>query len=532
MDDIIPSVAALDDHFAFISASDCVNPGGGRAIIKINHYLDRAYKINLRGKTIPGSHTLCRRQVNIAQTALSCIMRRYAKVTKGSRTILLDTVECFDAFTRKFCRDFTDFAPLFQIPPTAVDDVFYNHFILAVSPRTLGFLYQLSVVCPPEDYTFHLKEYAKSLQSKHLPSEMYDREIDRFSSYISFFSKKQAKPDIRIGYLERDKAPQGISAFSKELNYLLSAYSRTLSAGFQSLLLPQVKYNSNESDACIGDEIGQILTDMRSRDRKIDAFICDFAEYDSTQYELSAQLNSIFMLSIGASLPLVNYYRIMRFKWRLGDDTVTLYGKQKMHSGEPFTLFGNTLFGMMVLARLVDFDELACAIFKGDDSSILGDNITIASNCTDWANDRGLVLKIEQPPAAEFAGIVVTPVGYIPDALRRTAKVLSNVYHDKAHYNEAIINLRADLDCIRSQENLVAGVEYLRAYYNYTGLTNEVTSDQIMRLLGFLNAQANVCYHELQDFNKDGLVANLGVLSGMTNTISADDVPHQYQYTT
>lgn len=479
--------------------------GGGRSVLNWAKYLERVVKERVKGKTL-GSHTFARRYYNFASIAFYTLLDRYSKITLGSNDPLDDLICTFESFCTKFCVDFTlpcyDDLPVLFIP----EHPLAQHFAANCGPRTHAMLRYIQASTSTDDLNHHYFEYMKALQSKNLPSDMYQKEFDEFSMYIDFFSKRQAKPDIRAWFEERQKAGQGVHAFQKHLNALLAPYSRMLAEILHKILLPNVIFASNTSDAIIGAKIAEYYSEALDRSADdIDHFACDFTEYDSSQYELSPCANSIFMLFFGAPTLLVDLYINMRHSWCVCDDMMRLYGHDKMHSGEPFTLVGNTLFGMLVIAEAVDFDELFVACFKGDDSGIIGRNVAFNNRALQWCASRGLILKDEYPRYLEFTGMFVTPYGYFPDVVRKAVKFMSTVFRDRTHYNQAVISLDADLCCITSQEHLFWGAMACSQYYNDAGLTNGISFDHVLLLTSWLQRQTKVPFQELNDVDLEVL---------------------------
>lgn len=496
-----------NDNFAAIQLLVNNNKGGGRAVLNMAKYLERTVKERVRGFALP-CHTFARRYYNFASTAFHTLLDRYSKKTIGSASPVHDLAACFEAFATKFCRDFTDTGLSFQpaaLPtdPESGATSFLTDFLLYAGPRTLSLLGFVQSQVEPDVLNYHYFQYMRSLQEKHVPSETYQRDLDVFSMYIDFFSKRQAKPDVRHLFEERAKAGQGISAFQKQVNALLSPYSRCLAEMTHKILLPNVVLASNRPDASIGAEIAEIMNAAHAHHptRVFSNFACDFTEYDSSQYELSPMINSVFMFALGAPVKLIDMYCTMRRDWVLSDDMMKLYGHHKMHSGEPFTLIGNTMFGMFVLAHALDWDHLAYAAFKGDDSAIHADNIRFNHAAMQWCSSRGLHLKDEYPTWMEFIGMLVTPYGFFPDVVRRSVKFLSTVFRDKAHYADSIKSLDADLQCLTSSTHFEFGCHALSHYYAETGRTNTITPDHVRLLTSFLYQQAKRPFETLVPFD-------------------------------
>lgn len=453
----------------------------------------------MKGKYL-GTHTFARRYYNFASTSLFTLLDRYSKRTLGSRDPVADTVRCFESFCNKFCIQF-ECAPLQPREPHPLID----NFIASAGPSTLKLLGFIQQRVTTDHLNKHFFDYMKALQEKNLPSTSIQHDFDVFSMYIDFFCKKQAKPDVRHMFEERVKAGQGVSAFQKHINALLAPYSRFLAECMHDFLLEKVRFASNKSDSVVGAELAELWStylDQGYAQENVDKFACDFTEYDSSQYELSPYANAIFMYAMGAPLLLIDLYLTMRRDWVLSDDMMKLYGHHKMHSGEPFTLVGNTLFGMLIIAEAVEFDHLVYAAFKGDDSAIAGRNIRFHPHAQAWCRKRGLQLKDEYPPHMEFTGMLVTPYGYFPDVVRKTVKFLSTVFRDVQHYRQAVMNLDADLQCLTSCEHMLYGAKALSEFYSFQSKTNSISSEHILLLLSFLHQQTKVQYEDLPDFDR------------------------------
>lgn len=470
-------------------------------------YLERTCKERVSGKHL-GTHGFARRYYNLASTAFFTLLDRYSKRTIGSKVPIEDLAKCFESFATKFCNELE--TPSYD--RTGVTHPIMDEFIALSGPRTLKLLGYIQSNSNPDTLNSHYFEYLKALQEKSIPSTEYQKDFDVFSQYIDFFSKRQAKPDIRHMFEERLKAGQGVSAFQKHVNALLAPYSRYLAQIFHEILKPNVLFASNMPETQIGARLAELLTTYEENhpNHKIDNFANDFTEFDSSQYELSPYANAVVMIAMGAPLKLVDLYLTMRNDWVLADDMMKLYGHSKMHSGEPFTLTGNTFFGMLVVAHAVEFDDLIYAAFKGDDSAICGTNVRFNNDTLQWCRDRGLQLKIEYPPHMEFTGMLVTRYGYFPDVVRKAVKFLSTVFRDHAHYKLAVTSLDADLACINSAEHLHYGCAALSEFYAFQNKTHGISADHIDQLAGFLHHQVGVKYNDLHSFDRPVLTFSHG----------------------
>jgi hypothetical protein len=502
LDDMIATSLQQNNEFITLQKHNNNNLGGAKAVLNFHKYAEQVAKRSVRGKRLTTGHSFARNYFNDASSILSTILGRYSKITKGSSEPIQDLAQCFNAFAEKFCRDFSYLADSFS-PPS--DHPLIAQFVISASAKSLGLLTYINRTTDPDKINFHFYEYMRALQEKNLHPDVYDKNYDEWSNMIDFFAKKQAKADVRHFFEQRIKDSQGVSAFQKHMNALFAPYARRLAEIMHEVLLPNVIIASNHPDSYIGAKIAQNIQEFE------DAyplacpknFANDFTEYDSSQYALSPYANALFMLFMGAPPKLVDVYINIRMHWVLACDLVKLYGSEKMHSGEPFTLIGNTIFGMLVIAFCIRFTLLVFAVFKGDDSAIRATEISFELFSSDWTGGRGLQLKAEYPCHMEFAGMLITPYGFFPDVIRKVVKFLSTVFRDRAHYQSSVINLKADLQCILSAEHIAYGSSALAQYYNEVNRTNKINGDFVRQCLSFLYHQTTVDYADLVDVESE-----------------------------
>jgi len=489
-----------DQPFACVANVAASNKGGGKCVVKWSRYLERIVREKIRGKHL-GTPALTRRYYNFTSMAFFTLLDRYSKITKGSHDPFEDLVSTLDAFVEKFVRDLDDVPHNYHVP----NNTLAQRLWARVSPKSRKLLAYISRISEPSRLDAHYFEYMKALQSKNLPADQIQVEFDVFSQYIDFFSKRQTKASIRHYFERVQKAGQGVSAFQKHVNALFAPYARNMAEIFHDILKENVILASNLPDAELYARAAHCMSDSEAAGHHCRNFAGDFTEYDSSQYSLSALINATFMAFMGAPELLIDLYVNMRHSWVLADDVFKLYGHEKMHSGEPFTLIGNTAFGMFVIAHCITFSHLSYAMFKGDDSGLHGTDLGFNNEALHWLLDRGLQLKDEFPPAMEFAGAFVTPDGGFPDVIRKVAKFLSTIFADDKHYRQFILNLDADLAMITSYRHFLVGCEYVATYYNSTRKTNPITSDDVQALVGFMYHHKRTPFDELVDFSAEAL---------------------------
>lgn len=515
LDDMIYTQYRENNSFDSIQQLDINNKGGAKVKLNLAKFLTKYVREKITGRQL-ARKTYARRYFNFVSTMLYTMLDRYSKSTIGSNNPYGDTVKCLNDFAEKFCRDYSHLADKYIRVNHKIGDTIYTE----ASPKLLGLLAHVQMTSNPDLINYHYYEYMKSLQQKGLKRDQFDVEFDEWFRTIDFFSKKQAKPDVRHFFEQRVKAGQGVAAWQKHINALFAPYSRCTAQMLHNILLPNVFLASNRPDSEIGVDIAQKLDEfVKQYDIKMDLLANDFAEFDSTQYMMSPILNSVFMLHLGAPPLLVDVYLNMRQHWTLSNDIAKIHGHEKMHSGEPFTLVGNTLFCMVIIAHCIDFDELCFGVFKGDDSGLGGINLRFNNNVLQFAKKRGLIMKADYPPFLEFAGSLITPYGYYPDVIRKTVKFLSTIYRDNKHYDDSIRNLVADLQCIQSVEHMICGSNALADYYNWLDKTTKITPSFVHQCLSFLYYQTTVKYDTLLSVNSEMLTYLHGIEKSCNNVV-------------
>lgn len=491
-----------DDDEAAVLQTDCPPPTDAKLKVKVSAFLAQ-YRKDMKGKYI-GHYRFARRYTPSTYGTIKCFMSRYANKTRNGDRIH-DTITMIEGLA-SWAREFNPAG----LNHEHGDFDFADQVILGLSPQARGFIAQIqrelhrTVGGKTADnlVTYFTAEYAKNLQAKGCDRTDAERDLEaeQFRRCVDFFVKKQVKPDVRDAFDERDKAHQGISAWKKYQNFMFAAYTRMFTAIFQNLLKPNVIFASNESDAIINARASALIADAEDKGLPLRNFAADFEQFDSSVTNAGPGMNAVFMYIMGCPAWLCQEYLAQRGNWRLCERWCALLGRDKMHSGEPWTLMGNTIYNMAVLGAAFSFVDYIIAIFKGDDSGVIGGTVT--SRCEDYLASHGMSIKIETSCALEFAGFFLNRYGGFPDVLRRAVKFVSTVYRDKTHYDESIINLRAELAIIRDNTAFLYGAEQCASYYNEVRRTSPVTASQIRLIAGAMYHESFNEYAKLLPFDK------------------------------
>lgn len=107
-----------------------------------------------------------------------------------------------------------------------------------------------------------------------------------------------------------------------------------------------------------------------------------------------------------------------------------LNGHDKQHSGQPATLFGNSMVSLMLMARTVDNIKDAIVLVKGDDTLIIGKDIEFNDYLSTQDDKLKLKIKAVQGKPPQFVNNFITPDGIVPDPVRLAAKVKSKTFRN------------------------------------------------------------------------------------------------------
>jgi hypothetical protein len=315
---------------------------------------------------------------------------------------------------------------------------------------------------------------------------------DRYHSLIQFHLKKQPKM-IQDKYWDmKSKAGQGVSAWSKMLNVIFSSFTRMYNEFIVDEVKDNVQLSFGMSDAAISKFFNKYAKFLNSVNYA--KIMADFSEFDSSHEEKAILTQNVLMRNMGFDGKLIDFYEEMRSKWtlfaRLDDQRLFLDGVWKQHSGQPFTLGGNTQFNMMVMGAIYKYQNVILACFKGDDSYIVcekceevlgmhkGTEMSLTNMC-------GYKIKMHRVKVGEYIANIVTPDGkFFPDVIRRTSRVISKIFSDKADWEEQRQSLHDAVDVIENEEDKQHGAYAASAFYKQFDIN--ITPQQVLRLLDFL----------------------------------------------
>lgn len=381
-----------------------------------------------------------------------------------------------------------------------------------------------------EELQVHAVDYLQSLQDKVTPKvyeELNTLVTDMNSNIVDFFMKKQPKymdgtnitktskitPDIIKNYgmqpfiedalITKQKAGQGVSAWSKKVNLLFACYMRHMMLKLTQLHGPKgaaLIIGVGKSDQEIGIQIAKALN--RRQRRKYKYLATDFKEHD-TSHGLVVKLWFCYdMLQMGFPMEMVHYYFRAYAEWRqiahTGSGSMSVINVLLQHSGSPDTIHGNTKLTMGANGACFDFIDLIYAAFKGDDSNICAASVTenkivnirnLESTGRMQLNDRvqdffGFKLKMDFSDPTEFICNFITEYGFFPDVVRRAARYISKIYVDRADFELTRSNIKDAVRVVTSPAGKNNGIYVATKYYNDHGMN--ITQNDVEALFNFL----------------------------------------------
>jgi hypothetical protein len=333
----------------------------------------------------------------------------------------------------------------------------------------------------------------------------FTEEYNNYHNMVSFHMKKQPKEIRKTGFDSTNKYGQGVSAWSKMVNMVLSGYVRYFSDVWLLMLKPNVQLAQGASDSVISMFFSKYSKEIN--DRRLKKVACDFSEFDTTQ-----EFNGVYTCATFQAMGWFNPKAVglmmkQRSAWTMklmvGNEEVTSYaflnGEWQQHSGQVATLESNGFYNMAALGLVMKITDLKFASFKGDDSLIC---------CAGWEWRKSLDydnarfidicqyrLKMEQNEIVEYIANIITPFGFVPDYLRRASRIFSKILHNKDDWDEMRRSIKDCLDVL-SHNNLRAAFEYASVFYKQYGIY--ITSQQIESIHWFLRhiAEGNRNYIE------------------------------------
>lgn len=440
---------------------------------------------------------------------VDCMLTRYAKADKKLNTKVQNM--CYEAYNRWLVKD-TEKIMRRKLQAEGVYRYTVDYLIELQKKYPLDEELEILLSTTKQDGVVPkgLIQIVKSKFGRKLQDNIYslieaiidgknnkfdDLEKEWYESYhdkIQFHLKRQPKDVQEPGYDSVFKAGQGISAWSKMLNCVFSGFCRFYSANIKDCLKSNVQLAFGASDADLSTFFRKYAQQLNDTNKI--KFMADISEFDSSQEEKAILASAMMLKGCGISSKVVDFYVQKRSKWSMVNLASThnetlatvLNGEWKQHSGQPFTLDGNTMYNMMLIGICYRFDDLTFASFKGDDSYICATRIQERFEGNKKVFELcGYKIKGFMVPIGEYIANIVLPNGkFFPDVVRRTSRMLSKIYTTKQDWAEIRKSIADCLDVIETDADLHTGAECAARFYQFFG--KKVTADEIILMVNFL----------------------------------------------
>jgi len=265
---------------------------------------------------------------------------------------------------------------------------------------------------------------------------------DQGASQVKFCIKQQQKPDLTFSPGTKDKAGQGIAAWSKTLNFTMIVWTRML----EKILTHNSQRSFHFMTKYTDSECLQFLDSIQhERDASsLEYFEGDWTEFDSSQNNVEHALFCLQLRAIGCPKSLVHRFASMMDRRGVSCPLASVIVENKKDSGRVDTLVGNTTFNAAVLLNLIQGDILH-TLWKGDDSLIIGRGLRMdPAKSKYYESSCGYKIKAATGPSAEFVSFILNVNGAALNIPKLAAKVISRCYsgqEDFVKYQLAIKDL-------------------------------------------------------------------------------------------
>nr|WGZ60527.1 non-structural polyprotein [Bastrovirus sp.] len=327
---------------------------------------------------------------------------------------------------------------------------------------------------------------------------------DRHTNMVKSFLKAQQKPCLGKNPHTADKAGQGISAWDKTLNILMSPWTRALEQVLVNQSKGRVKVLSQKSDF----EVQAILEQDATEGERFGGN--DWTQFDSNQNNLTRAILRLALTDIGCPDFLLEAFIDQLESRRICCEVLSLIVNDKKDSGAPHTLIDNCLFNLAIcLDIMVDFRYL---YIKGDDSLARGPNFRFDhEKMAQYINICGYKFKPEQHTSGSFVSFLVNQQGVAFDLPRMCAKVTSRAYIN----HEDFVNYQEAVGAQLSKIDLQAGANMCKVnalFYDSTTRSHNRFDILLSFLLRFGRKEINfneLTQHEAIFYKTDSPASNL-----------------------
>lgn len=300
---------------------------------------------------------------------------------------------------------------------------------------------------------------------------------DQSANKVKNFLKAQQKPSTTSDPLTKAKAGQGISAWSKTLNFQITIWTRML----EHIMTKQSKGRVIIATGYTDEQMMSLLEQNHSKGSLM--FENDWTEFDSSQNNLTHSILALALQKMQCPIAILAPFLEQLANRKLIDEFLTIEVQGKKDSGSPHTLIDNCLFNLAIhLDILSDFNYL---YIKGDDVLATGRSLKWnLPKMDDYHKNCGYQFKPSKSHSCGFVSFIVNDFGAAYDLPRLASKVLTRNYtnlEDYTNYQESIQVI------LRSVTNDVGiNMTKVNHYHHNTNYRRQTTQASMDILLSFL----------------------------------------------
>jgi len=314
----------------------------------------------------------------------------------------------------------------------------------------------------------------------------------------NFSIKRQPKPVLTVDAVSSYTALQTIVYHEKPINAIFCGIFREIKSRVHSSLKKHVKIYSDVSTA----EFEEILNHdvpHHTISKLSEKLEIDISKYDKSQQELALEFECKLMRFFKVPEYYIRLWYHAHVLTEIYDRTTKLKAliPYQRKSGDASTFIGNTLFLMAVISDLIPVDELEVALFSGDDSLLIGQNLEQYKDSQHFGLKFNLEIKFFTFGYSYFCSKFLLPVRgrwtFTPDPVKLFTKLGRSNIINRAHLEEYrismidnIVNYRNALICIRIaeaiRERYGIGADYTSFLRSIPNMTDEETFHSLFEM--------------------------------------------------
>lgn len=281
-------------------------------------------------------------------------------------------------------------------------------------------------------------EFAASAAQKKYES-MFKGFDNADTHTIRFHLKDIFKPKVGSG-ADPEKCGQGISAWNKDPQVMFGVGARFANFMFAKHLRQHCVYDNRMTPEQMKEKLLMLMRTVPSTSKN---GITDFTMFDSQQDRFTQEIEKQFMRRLMFSDEFIEHYYSFRSGYTIIGGPVKGSCRNEKTSGEPMTLFMNTVISAVLSNYFLRGEGPFCLAIKGDDGFERQANLKMDTERYDEvAEFTALKMKVDISEGAEFCGFVITDAMFVESIPRKLHKLLSHRFRDYKHFAQYQQSLR------------------------------------------------------------------------------------------